>query len=182
MTSSERYGGEEFLLILPECCQDYTNAFAERLRLAICSQCMDTSEGIISVTVSLGVAQSGKGEHGDAEALVRAQMRLCTGRRNRAATVWKLLSKDKPPLYIGIDFRTVFHPCNPHVLLMDEIPVMTGFFQGTLKHPAQHWFVESIHEITIEFDARLLSLQRNFKCFLLHCRTVDTLKKFTIFL
>ena len=67
-----RYGGEEFLFILPECCLDYTTAFAERLRLAICSQSIDTSEGIIPVTVSLGVAQSGKEKHGDAETLVRA--------------------------------------------------------------------------------------------------------------
>lgn len=67
-----RYGGEEFLFILPECRQDYTVAFADRLRLSICSQSMDTSEGIIPVTISLGVAQSGKSGEWDAEALVRA--------------------------------------------------------------------------------------------------------------
>ena len=67
-----RYGGEEFLLVLPECNQDYTVAFAERLRLSICSQRMDTSEGIIPVTISLGVAQSGKESESDAESLVRA--------------------------------------------------------------------------------------------------------------
>jgi diguanylate cyclase (GGDEF)-like protein len=56
-----RYGGEEFLIILPECCLDCAVAFAERLRSDICSDSMDTSEGMIQVSISLGVAcSSGK--------------------------------------------------------------------------------------------------------------------------
>lgn len=53
-----RYGGEEFLIILPECCQERAVAFAERLRANIGRDSLDTPEGMISVTVSLGVATS----------------------------------------------------------------------------------------------------------------------------
>jgi len=54
-----RYGGEEFLLVLPECCGGCALAFAERLRAGIADRPMDTSEGALGVTVSLGVAASG---------------------------------------------------------------------------------------------------------------------------
>jgi diguanylate cyclase (GGDEF)-like protein len=67
-----RYGGEEFLFILPECCGMCAFAFAERLRLSISSNGMDVSEGIIPVTISLGVASSGAVHGWDAEALVKA--------------------------------------------------------------------------------------------------------------
>lgn len=67
-----RYGGEEFLVILPECCKECSVAFAERLRLCVSSGNMDTPEGMIPVTISIGVASSG-GESGwDADSLVKA--------------------------------------------------------------------------------------------------------------
>jgi len=56
-----RYGGEEFLIILPECCGECARAFAERLCSQIGSERMDTPEGMLAVTVSLGVASSGSG-------------------------------------------------------------------------------------------------------------------------
>jgi len=56
-----RYGGEEFLIILPECCIDCAAAFAERLRTAIGDDSVDTSEGLIRLTISMGVASSGIG-------------------------------------------------------------------------------------------------------------------------
>jgi two-component system, cell cycle response regulator len=67
-----RFGGEEFLFVLPECCGECTVAFAERIRASICSESMDTTEGLIPVTISLGVASSGKGLQLDADSLVRA--------------------------------------------------------------------------------------------------------------
>ena len=66
-----RYGGEEFLVVLPGCDRAGAEALADRLRLSICSAPFDTSEGLIPVTVSLGVAVTRAGEH-DAAALVRA--------------------------------------------------------------------------------------------------------------
>jgi two-component system cell cycle response regulator len=67
-----RYGGEEFLVILPECGRECAFALAERLRTNIGDNGVDTPEGLISVTVSLGVAVGGKGKHMDAYSLVHA--------------------------------------------------------------------------------------------------------------
>ena len=66
-----RYGGEEFLIILPECCGECAAAFAERLCHGIGSERMDTPEGLIAVTISLGVASSGKNGSGH-EPLLKA--------------------------------------------------------------------------------------------------------------
>lgn len=67
-----RYGGEEFLVVLPECCTECAVAFAERLRANISSENMDTPEGQIPITVSLGVATSGRSNRRDRQSLVKA--------------------------------------------------------------------------------------------------------------
>jgi diguanylate cyclase (GGDEF)-like protein len=51
-----RYGGEEFLIVLPECCTECAAAFAERLRSRVSRDKINTLEGQIPVTISLGVA------------------------------------------------------------------------------------------------------------------------------
>ncbi len=51
-----RYGGEEFLVILPGCNDMDSLKFAERLRAEISSKPFETSSGLITVTLSLGVA------------------------------------------------------------------------------------------------------------------------------
>ena len=66
-----RYGGEEFLIVLPGCDGENAAVLAERLRLGVCSAPMDTPEGVIAVTISLGVAVSCGGDS-DAGALIRA--------------------------------------------------------------------------------------------------------------
>jgi len=67
-----RYGGEEFLIILTDCCPECSASFAERLRLSVSSESVDTSEGMIPVTASFGIAASRKELRIDAEALVKA--------------------------------------------------------------------------------------------------------------
>ncbi len=67
-----RYGGEEFLIVLPECCMECAAAFAERIRSFICSESIDTPEGMIPITISLGVATSGKNRTLDGNSLVKA--------------------------------------------------------------------------------------------------------------
>ena len=82
-----RYGGEEFLIVLPECCGECAAAFAERLRRCVGSDAVDTPEGPVPVTLSLGVAASGTGGGGAADFLVRsadsALYRAKKGGRNR---------------------------------------------------------------------------------------------------
>lgn len=65
-----RYGGEEFLIVLPGC--DATTAFnqADRIRAFLASDAVETTEGTIPVTVSLGVAAGNKEE--ELESLLRA--------------------------------------------------------------------------------------------------------------
>jgi diguanylate cyclase (GGDEF)-like protein len=67
-----RYGGEEFLVILPDCCMECATAFAERLCSFISSDQIDTPEGLIPVTFSLGVATSVGGKRMGENFLVRA--------------------------------------------------------------------------------------------------------------
>ncbi len=65
-----RYGGEEFLIVLPGC--DTTTAFnqAERIRTGLASEPVQTPEGTIPITVSLGVAAGNREE--EVESLLRA--------------------------------------------------------------------------------------------------------------
>ncbi len=67
-----RYGGEEFLVILPDCSLEYASTFAERLRLSVSGNIIDTPEGRIQVTLSFGVAVSSKDRLKDAYSLVNA--------------------------------------------------------------------------------------------------------------
>ena len=50
-----RYGGEEFLLILPACSGPDTEALAQRMRQAIATDPVDLADGSIHVTTSFGV-------------------------------------------------------------------------------------------------------------------------------
>ncbi len=66
-----RYGGEEFLAILPGASLDDGIAFAERLRArfaAACTPCAD-GRGAICTTASFGVASAGPGDDGAGLAL-----------------------------------------------------------------------------------------------------------------
>jgi two-component system, cell cycle response regulator len=68
-----RYGGEEFLIVLPACSAPNLIAGAERLRLCIADQPIETSIGRVPVTISLGLAsvEQGQNETPECEALLR---------------------------------------------------------------------------------------------------------------
>jgi diguanylate cyclase (GGDEF)-like protein len=51
-----RYGGEEFLVVLPGCGSEEAVALAERLRKGVGDQPIDVGERLLTVTFSLGVA------------------------------------------------------------------------------------------------------------------------------
>ena len=53
-----RYGGEEFLLVLPGCDLGAAAMVAERTRLAVSKLVATTSQGAVCVTVSMGFAVS----------------------------------------------------------------------------------------------------------------------------
>lgn len=81
-----RFGGEEFLIVLPGCDGPSALQQAERLRACMAGEVMQMSEGALRVTVSLGVAVGGPA-HTEGELLLRAAAaalyRAKNGGRNR---------------------------------------------------------------------------------------------------
>lgn len=64
-----RYGGEEFLVVLPETDQTLAFEVAERLRRAIEAAPVDTDAGPLNITVSIGVA-TGRPDVPDVDTLI----------------------------------------------------------------------------------------------------------------
>jgi len=67
-----RYGGEEFLVVLPGCDLEAAVRHAERLRSLITDEEFDTSEGRHSIACSLGVASTSSVNPKDMDSLLRA--------------------------------------------------------------------------------------------------------------
>lgn len=72
-----RYGGEEFLLILPECTGDDAQLICQRVRTLICDKKMQTSSGDISISLSVGLCvSSGQGRYSAEEMVQQADHAL----------------------------------------------------------------------------------------------------------
>ncbi len=67
-----RYGGEEFLVVLPGCELESAMRHAERLRTLMAEAPFDTSEGRHRVTCSLGAASTSVTDLQDMDSLIRA--------------------------------------------------------------------------------------------------------------
>ncbi len=77
-----RYGGEEFLVILPASDHAGARIAAEKVRQAIESQVFDFQGTIIPVTMSLGVAQLIVGQEHGKDAIARADTALYQSKQN----------------------------------------------------------------------------------------------------
>jgi diguanylate cyclase (GGDEF)-like protein len=66
-----RYGGEEFLIVLPGADVPQVLQGAERLRLAVASAPITLPEGSLTATLSMGVATAADAWHGDVGQLLR---------------------------------------------------------------------------------------------------------------
>lgn len=86
-----RFGGEEFVVVLPECGASSGVQQAERLRACIRNQPFETSGGAISATLSLGVAAMTPENPCDYQALLRtadaALYRAKEGGRDRTCVL-----------------------------------------------------------------------------------------------
>jgi len=93
-----RYGGEEFLMVLPDCNSDTCRAVAERLRYLLTEKPLVTSEGVFHVTMSFGVALVDGGNGLDPDTAIKradeALYRAKNSGRNRVE-VWH--EQDSPP-------------------------------------------------------------------------------------
>lgn len=67
-----RYGGEEFLIVLPGCDQTNATSHAERLRAAVERICLTTLAGDLRVTASLGVTVLNGNGSANTECLIQA--------------------------------------------------------------------------------------------------------------
>jgi two-component system cell cycle response regulator len=77
-----RYGGEEFLLVMPETDAEFAGAVAERLRSDVEKVAFKTRSGTFPVTVSIGIAEW-QGASDTAEALMkRADTALYSAKRS----------------------------------------------------------------------------------------------------
>lgn len=87
-----RYGGEEFLIVLPETDMDESTMVAERIRATIEKTPVKTDEGIINVTVSLGVtALQDKINDDDVDCFIKtADVALYTAKNSGRNRVEKL--------------------------------------------------------------------------------------------
>jgi two-component system, cell cycle response regulator len=65
-----RYGGEEFVVLLPGCDEEGARAAAERLRSAIASAAVVLGEVTVRITCSLGVALGAPGARWDRDSLL----------------------------------------------------------------------------------------------------------------
>ena len=66
-----RYGGDELMVVLPECDAPAARGMAERIRGRVVATPMETSEGTVEPTISLGVATS-PGHRVEPNHLIRA--------------------------------------------------------------------------------------------------------------
>jgi diguanylate cyclase (GGDEF)-like protein len=93
-----RYGGEEFLVIMPGAASATATHLAERLRLAINREPVRLAERVLSITVSLGVTISPPGRPIAPEALIRtADEALYHAKKaGRNRVVWRAPAAEAP--------------------------------------------------------------------------------------
>jgi diguanylate cyclase (GGDEF)-like protein len=83
-----RWGGEEFLLLLPETSCDAALSVAERVREAIEAVKVEQNGNVIRITASIGVAEAAESDRGAEEAVGRADRAMYRAKsagRNRIA-------------------------------------------------------------------------------------------------
>jgi diguanylate cyclase (GGDEF)-like protein len=76
-----RYGGEEFLAVLPQCDLEQAAEIAERVRVAVAATPVETSAGDIGVTVSIGAASTKEDPASIDELIQRADTALYKAKR-----------------------------------------------------------------------------------------------------
>jgi diguanylate cyclase (GGDEF)-like protein len=111
---SGRYGGEEFLAILPETDLNGAMILAERLRGVIENSPATTDGKIIRFTVSMGVATVNEQINNHEQLVHNADMALYHSKQNQRNCVTVFQASgfeqvEKMPTSLSADRRVVFH-------------------------------------------------------------------------
>jgi len=77
-----RYGGEEFLIVLPQCDTEDVGVCAERIRRAICDGPVDAQGVAIHATASIGSTVASFPQHTAEDALIAADLALYDAKNN----------------------------------------------------------------------------------------------------
>jgi diguanylate cyclase (GGDEF)-like protein len=89
-----RYGGDEFLVLLPETDIEGAEALAEKVRAAAASQAFGDGEPRFQLTLSIGAATLSDGESGN-DMIVRADLALYDAKEHGRNRVGKMSGKDE---------------------------------------------------------------------------------------
>jgi two-component system, cell cycle response regulator len=96
-----RYGGEEFIIVAPGCSATTILNRAEELRDRISREVIQTAEGTVQVTVSMGaIAVSGKMKM-DAESALKAADEALYRAKHRGRNCCELADESAQPLLVG---------------------------------------------------------------------------------
>lgn len=101
-----RYGGEEFIVVLPGTNLHSSGLIAERLRASFSDNPLKTDEGAFRVTISLGVAAFDTSSDWDVDSLIRAADAALYKAKNRGRNrveVWEGGPPEVPPEDIRAD-------------------------------------------------------------------------------
>ncbi len=77
-----RYGGEEFLIVLPQCNAEDVSVCAERVRRAICDGPVDAQGSVVRATASLGTTVASFPRHTAEDGLIAADLALYDAKKN----------------------------------------------------------------------------------------------------
>ena len=78
-----RYGGDELILVLPNCGLSHVKNIAERLRLSVCEKKISTKKGLLDITISLGGISSDMSLEASADELIQASDRALYSAKKR---------------------------------------------------------------------------------------------------
>lgn len=78
-----RYGGDELILVLPNCGLIHVKNIAERLRLTVCEKKIKTKKGLLDITISLGGASSDISSKASPDELIQASDRALYSAKKR---------------------------------------------------------------------------------------------------
>lgn len=94
-----RYGGDEFVMLLPETDADQLQELAERIRTAVENTAFDEQGQRVSTTVSIGLASCPTDAIAPKDLINKADAALYRSKRagRNRTTLWRHSRKESPP-------------------------------------------------------------------------------------